>query len=206
MVKKLQKLPAGLFLVPMIISMIVYTIAPNLMMTGGMIQTLFSGEDVGFIVAALTFYSGTSLNFKRLIRILKRHGVILVAKGVGSIALSLLYIWFFGQSGIFGVSALAFVVAISSVNPAVYMSTVDVYGDDDDPAAYGLTGLFSLPLFPIIVFSIVAGSTGGGMDWTPVFTTLIPLVAGMILGNIDTDFATVFTPGIGAILPLLGWN
>lgn len=86
------------------------------------------------------------------------------------------------------------------------MSTVDVYGDDDDPAAYGLTGLFSLPLFPIIVFSIVAGSTGGGMDWTPVFTTLIPLVAGMILGNIDTDFATVFTPGIGAILPLLGWN
>lgn len=38
MVKKLQKLPAGLFLVPMILSMIVYTIAPDLMMTGGSVD------------------------------------------------------------------------------------------------------------------------------------------------------------------------
>ena len=76
----------------------------------------------------------------------------------------------------------------------------------DDPAAYGLTGLFSIPLFPIIVFSIIAGASGGGIDWTPVFTTLIPLFIGIILGNIDTEFSDVFTPGIGAILPLLGWN
>lgn len=77
-------------------------------------------------------------------------------------------------------SALAFTVAISSVNPAVYMSTVEDYGTEDDAAAYGLTGLLSIPL--------------------------IPLIVGIILGNIDTDFAKVFTPGIGAILPLLGWN
>lgn len=206
MVKKLQKLPAGLFLVPMILSMIVYTIAPDLMMTGGMVQSLFSGEGVGFIVAALTFYSGTNLNLKRLVRILKRHGIILVVKGIVSVIISLLYIRFFGQEGVLGVSALAFVVAISSTNPAVYMSTVDVYGNEDDPAAYGITGLFSIPLFPIIVYSLLSGTSGGGMDWTPVFTTLIPLVVGLILGNIDTDFSKVFTPGIGAILPLLGWN
>ncbi len=83
-------MPAGLFLVPMILSMIVYTIAPDLMMTGGMVQSLFSGEGVGFIVAALTFYSGTNLNFKRLVRILKRHGIILVVKAVVSIAISIL--------------------------------------------------------------------------------------------------------------------
>ena len=60
--------------------------------------------------------------------------------------------------------------------------------------------------FPIIVYSLLSGTSGGGMDWTPVFTTLIPLIVGLILGNIDTDFSKVFTPGIGAILPLLGWN
>lgn len=207
MVKKLQKLPAGLFLVPMIISMIVYTIAPNLMMTGGMIQSLFSGEGVGFIVAALTFYSGTNLNFKRLVRILKRHGIILVVKAAVSIAISILYIRLFGPSGIFGMSALAFTVAISSVNPAVYMSTVEDYGTEDDAAAYGLTGLLSIPLIPMVVYSLVAGAeAGGSVDWSPVITTLIPLIVGIILGNIDTDFAKVFTPGIGAILPLLGWN
>ncbi len=206
MVKALQKIPAGLFLVPMIVSMIVYTIAPDLMMTGGMIQSLFSGEGVGFMVAALTFFSGTNLDIPRLGRIVKRHGVILLAKGIISIVLSLLYIYFFGQEGVLGISALAFTVAICSINPAIYMSTVEAYGDEDDTAAYGLTGLFSIPLFPIIVFSIVAGSGGGGMDWTPVFTTLVPLFIGMILGNIDREFANVFAPGIGALLPLLGWN
>ncbi len=207
MVKKLQKLPAGLFLVPMIISMIVNTIAPDLMRTGGMVQSLFSGEGVGFIVAALTFYSGTNLNIKRLIRILKRHGVILLVKGIVSVIVSLLYIRFFGPEGIFGISALAFVVAICSTNPAVYMSIVDIYGTEDDASAYGLIGLFSIPLFPVFVFSMVAGSaTGAGMDWTPVITTLIPLAAGMVLGNLDTEFANVFAPGVGALLPLLGWN
>lgn len=207
MVKKLQKIPAGLFLVPMIVSMIVYTIAPDLMMTGGMVQSLFSGEGVGFIVAALTFFSGTLLNFKRLLRIVKRHGVILLVKGIISVIFSFLYIRMFGQSGVFGISAIAFVVAICSTNPAVYMSTIDEYGTEDDASAFGLTGLFSIPLFPIFIFTIVAGSSsGGGMDWTPLVTTLIPLIVGMVLGNIDTEFATIFRPGIGVLLPLLGWN
>lgn len=207
MVKKLQKIPAGLFLVPMIVSMIVYTIAPDLMMTGGMVQSLFSGEGVGFIVAALTFFSGTLLNFKRLLRIVKRHGVILLVKGIISVIFSFLYIRMFGQSGVFGISAIAFVVAICSTNPAVYMSTIDEYGTEDDASAFGLTGLFSIPLFPIFIFTIVAGSSSGGeMDWTPLVTTLIPLIVGMVLGNIDTEFATIFRPGIGVLLPLLGWN
>lgn len=206
MVKFLRKLPAGLFLVPLVLSMIVYTIAPNLMMTGGMVQSLFSGEGIGFMVAALTFYSGTNLNIKRLVRVLKRHGVILVVKAVVSLILSFAYIYFFGQEGILGISAVAFVVAVCSTNPAIYMSIVESYGDDDDPTAFGLTGLFSIPLFPIFVYSFVAGSAGGGMDWTPVITTLIPLIIGIILGNIDPEFGAVFAPGIGAILPLLGWN
>lgn len=206
MVKALRKLPAGLFLVPLILSMIVYTIAPDLMMTGGMVQSLFSGEGIGFMVAALTFYSGTNLNFKRLVRVLKRHGIILVVKAIISIIFSFAFIYFFGQEGIFGISAVAFVVAVCSTNPAIYISIVEAYGDEDDPTAFGLTGLFSIPLFPIFVYSVVAGSAGGGMDWTPVITTLVPLFIGVILGNIDAEFGAVFSPGIGAILPLLGWN
>lgn len=206
MVKFLRKLPAGLFLVPLVLSMIVYTIAPDLMMTGGMVQSLFSGEGIGFMVAALTFYSGTLLNIQRLVRVLKRHGVILLVKAIISVIISFAYIYFFGQEGVLGISAVAFVVAICSTNPAIYMSIVESYGDDDDPTAFGLAGMFSIPLFPIFVFSLVVGTAGGGMDWTPLITTLIPLIIGIVLGNIDQEFGKVFSPGIGAILPLLGWN
>ena len=70
-------------------------------------------------------------------------------------------------------------------------------------------GLFLVPMIlSMIVYTIAPDlmMTGGSVDWSPVITTLIPLIVGIILGNIDTDFAKVFTPGIGAILPLLGWN
>lgn len=207
MVKWINKIPAGMFLVPLIISMIFNAFMPNLFMTGGFVQNLFSGEGVGFILAAMTFFSGVGLKLSNVAKIVKRHGILLLIKAAITIGLSLLYMNFFGQDGIFGINALAFTVAVGSINPAVYMSVVKEYGEEMDTAAFGLTGMFSIPIFPIIIYSMaMGGSTGGGMDWTPVITTLIPLIAGMVLGNLDDNFAPIFTPGIGIMLPLLGWN
>lgn len=70
----IKRLPAGTFLVPMILSMITYTLAPDLFMVGGMTQALFSGEGVGFLAAVMTFFSGTMLDVKQIGRLFKRQG------------------------------------------------------------------------------------------------------------------------------------
>lgn len=208
MLKLINKIPAGMFVVPMVISMVINTFWPDLFNIGGMTQSLFSGDGVGFIVAFLTFASGVSIKFKDLPTLFKRHGVLFLLKLAITMGLSILYMRAFGQEGIFGISALGFTLVMTSINPSVYLSIVDEYGDELDPAAFGIAGIFTLPLIPQLIYSFgyTQGGTGGGLDFTPIISTLIPLVVGMILGNLEPGFRSIFGPGLGAIIPVLGWG
>lgn len=203
MVKFINRIPAGNFLVPMIVAAIFYTIFPNLFAIGGPTQAAFSDAGVNFIVGAICFCSGIGIDLRRIGPLLKRHGVILISKFVLAVGLSFLYMGLFGQEGILGISALAFTVAICSINPAVYISLVDDFGTEDDPAAFGLTGLFSIPAVPIIIYGITGS---GGFDIMPVFSTVLPIGMGMLLGNLDRNFTKMFGGGIGILIPFLGWN
>ncbi|MDK6687811.1 2-keto-3-deoxygluconate permease, partial [Aerococcus sp. UMB8623] len=70
--------------------------------------------------------------------------------------------------------------------------------------AFGLTSLFCIPLFPMIIFGLVYSS--GGFDWMPVISTLLPMLLGIILGNLDKQFAELFGPGLNVLIPWLGWS
>ncbi|WP_161878198.1 2-keto-3-deoxygluconate permease [Alkalibacterium sp. MB6] len=205
MLAKINKIPAGTFLVPLILSIVVYTIWPNLFMIGGMTQALFSGEGVGVITAILTFISGTAVDVKQTGRLLKRQGVLFIVKALFSLALSWIFLQLFGQHGVLGISSLAFVAVITSSNTAIYLLTARQYGDEIDTGAFGFFGILSLPLLPTFIYSFVFAS-GGNVDWTPVLSILIPLILGIIVGNIDRGFYKLFGPAIGGLLPILGWN
>ena len=115
MLNAIKKIPAGTFLVPLILSMVTYTIWPELFLIGGMTQSLFSGQELGFLTALVTFLSGTLIDLKQLGKLIKRQGVLFLAKAVISLALSWLYFTLFGAAGIFGISSVAFVSTITSV-------------------------------------------------------------------------------------------
>ncbi|GEK88446.1 2-keto-3-deoxygluconate permease [Alkalibacterium putridalgicola] len=206
MLAKIRRIPAGTFLVPLILSMITYTIWPDLFMIGGLTQALFSGQSVGFIAAILTFFSGTLIDVKQLGNLIKRQGLLFLYKAFFSMLLAWGYILLFGQEGILGISGLAFASTITSVNTAIYLLTAKSYGTKLDTGAYGLFGILSLPVLPIILYSLLYSGGGSAIDLTPVFSILIPLILGVILGNLDEDFTELFAPGISAILPFLGWN
>lgn len=193
MLHTIKRIPAGTFLVPMLTSALIYTFWPNLFQIGGLTEHIFGGAGTNGIIGAICFCSGTGIDLKKIGYALKRQGVLLVAKFVISGGISLLYISLFGQAGILGISALAFTIAICSINPAVYLSLMQQYGNEQDTAVYGITGLFSIAAVPMIVYGI---ASGGGMDWTPVISTLIPMAAGVVFGNLDADFKGFFMPAI----------
>lgn len=203
MLHTIKRIPAGTFLVPMLTSALIYTFWPNLFQIGGLTEHIFGGAGTNGIIGAICFCSGTGIDLKKIGYALKRQGVLLVAKFVISGGISLLYISLFGQAGILGISALAFTIAICSINPAVYLSLMQQYGNEQDTAVYGITGLFSIAAVPMIVYGI---ASGGGMDWTPVISTLIPMAAGVVFGNLDAEFKGFFMPALPALTFLMGWN
>lgn len=204
MVKFMNKIPAGTFLVPMLLSAVVYTIWPTLFSSiGGVTDAFLGGSGTNFMIGLICFCSGIGINVKTLGKLFKRHGVLLLVKFVLCLTLGLGYIALFGQSGIFGISALAFIVAICSMNPALYVSLVSDFGDEVDKVAIGLVGLFGIPAVPMLIYAI---SGQGQIEWMPIISTILPLILGMILGNLDKDFSKIFSSGISVLLPILGWN
>lgn len=203
MLKSINKIPAGTFLVPMILSAFIYTFWPDLFHVGGLTEGLLSGSGMPFITGALSFFSGTGMKLGALKKVVKNHGVLLLARFIVTIVLGLLYISIFGQGGILGISAIAFIVAIGSINPAVYLALVNDFGKEEDKTVFGITSLFAIPLVPVFIYSL---SSAEGFEWMSLISTLIPVILGIILGNIDQEFHKLFGPGVAALLPLLGWN
>lgn len=203
MLNAIKKVPAGTFLVPMLTSAFIYTFWPNLFQVGGLTEHIFGGAGTNGIIGAICFASGTGIDLKKIGYALKRQGVLLLAKFVIAGGISLLYISLFGQSGVMGISALAFTITICSINPAVYLSLMQQYGNEQDTAVYGITGLFSIAAVPMIIYGI---ASGGGMDWTPVISTLIPMAAGVVFGNLDPNFRAFFMPALPGLTFLMGWN
>jgi len=161
------------------------------------------GAGTNGLIGAICFCSGTGIDLRKIGYALKRQGVLLLVKfGIG-VVLSLLFISLFGQTGILGINALAFTIVICSINPAVYLSIMQQYGNEQDTAVYGVTGLFSIAAVPMIVYGI---ASGGAINWMPVISTLVPMLAGVILGNIDSNFKSFFMPALPALTFLMGWN
>lgn len=131
----MRTVPAGTFLVPMLLSALLYTVWPDLLQIGGVTEAFLGGGSMNVIIGLVTFCSGIGIELKSIGQLIKRHGVLLVVKLLLTTGLGLGYVALFGQEGISGISALAFIVTISSVNAALYVSLVNDYGTKVDSAA-----------------------------------------------------------------------
>lgn len=204
MLKFMRKIPGGLLLVPMLISALINTFAPGFFAQfGGLTEALFTTKGINYIVAMVCFCSATLLDLRSIGKVLKKQGTLLVVKIILCLVFSFAFMNLFSLQGIAGISAITFVVAICSVNPSLYLALVSDYGVEIDKAAFGLTGLLCVPAFPIFVFSI---TQGGGINWIPILSTLIPIAAGLVIGNLDKDMAKMFSSALGVLTPFMGWS
>ena len=203
MYKFMKKVPGGLLLIPMLISAVFATFWPNLFYIGGLTEALFTKKGINYIVALITFCSATSLDFKSLAKVLKKQGLMLLVKIILCMVFSLLFFKFFGETGVFGISLLSFVCILASLNPSLYLALTKDYATKTDESAFGLTGLLCLPVFPIIVYSVAQSQA---IDFSPIISTLIPLVLGILVANFDKEFANIFKGSTTMLTPFMGWS
>lgn len=203
MYKFMKKIPGGLLLIPMLISAVFATFCPNLFYIGGLSEALFTKKGINYIVALITFCSATTLDFKSLAKVLKKQGLMLLVKIILCMAFSLLFFKFFGETGVWGISLLSFVCVLASLNPSLYIALTKDYATKTDESAFGLLGLLCLPVFPIIVYSVAQSQA---IDFSPIISTLIPLILGILIANFDKDFASIFKGSTTMLTPFMGWS
>ena len=207
MLKAINKIPAGTFLVPLVVSMILFTFWPKLFHIGGLTEALLTSSGTSFISAALSFSTGTRINMNVLKRLLKHQGMLLLTKVIVASVMSVAFLLLFGTDGFWNISSLAFVGAMFSLNPAVQVSILENYGYKEDSVIMGLSAAVTLPMLPLIVFMLFYSNASlSELNWMPIVSALLPFFLGIALGNLDPALGQLFGPLVGGLLPFLGWD
>lgn len=197
-----KRVPAGVIVVPMFLASILNTFAPGVLQVGPMTAAISSKEGLNALIDVTLVAVGSQLTFKRLELALKRGLVLFLAKWLTAIVLGFLFFKFFGRDGFLGISALAFIAAISNQNNSLFIGLISDYGDEYDVASAAITAIISVPIFTFLTLSML-----GIADITPtsILDLCLPLLVGIVLGNIDKNFCEFLAATQMYIMPFLGF-
>ena len=194
----IERVPGGMMVVPLLAGALIATFLPGTpKFFGSFTGALFSGSLT--ILAVFYVCMGASIDFRATPYIVKKGGALLGAKIGLAVVLGLVFGQLLGEgpvsTGLFaGLSTLAIVAAMNDTNGGLYMALMGQYGRPKDVGAYSIMSLESGPFFTMLTLGIAGLSA---FPWQTMVGAILPLVVGMIIGNLDRqmrDFLSKATP------------
>ena len=200
--KFLKKIPAGMMVVPMLLGAFINTFFPQVTGIGSFTTAIFTSAGANAAIGIQLFCLGTTLRFREIGGVVKRGGVLLIAKFIIGAAIGIGVGKLCGPEGLLGLSALAIISAVTNSNGAIYTALAKEFGDETDMGAIAVLSLNDGPFLTMIAL----GTTGlASIPALDIVAAIIPLIIGMILGNLDSDFRDLLSKGLNMILPVNGF-
>lgn len=182
--KTIDKIPGGMMVVPLFLGVLTNTFFPQFLEIGGFTTALFSKQASSTILACFMFLIGSQINFKLAPKALKKGALLIVGKFIVGAGIGVFVGKVFGPAGVLGLSPLAILAALTNCNGGLYASLASQYGDETDVGAYAILSLKDGPFFTLVAL----GASGlAQVPFNALIAVLIPIIIGMILGNIDSD-------------------
>lgn len=182
--KTIDKIPGGMMVVPLFLGVLVNTFFPQFLEIGGFTTALFGPKASSTILACFMFLIGSQINFKLAPKALKKGALLITGKFIVGAGIGIFVGKVFGAAGVLGLSPLAILAALTNCNGGLYASLASQYGDETDVGAYAILSLKDGPFFTLVALG------ASGLAQIPIMSlvaVVIPILIGMILGNIDSD-------------------
>ncbi|WP_336772505.1 2-keto-3-deoxygluconate permease [Paenibacillus sp. MMO-58] len=202
----IEKIPGGMMIVPLLIGAIINTAFPT-------ISTYFGSFTGALMTGSLpmlaVFYvcMGSTIDFKATPYIVKKGGTLLITKIAIAMLVGFIAGKFLGNgmidNGFFaGLSVLAIVAAMNDTNGGLYMALMGQFGRKEDVGAYSIMSLESGPFLTMITL----GAAGlAAFPWQTLVGAILPLVVGMILGNLDKELRGFLSKGVPVLVPFFAF-
>lgn len=179
--KTLLRVPGGLVIFPIAIGCSINTLFPQVLEIGGATTALATGTST--LLGAFFVCMGASLQVKNAPKAIKVGAVATFSKLFLSIAIGVLISKFFNDSFL-GISSLALIAGMSNSNGGMFAALTKTYGDEADQGAIAMASLNDGPFFTMIAL----GTAGlASIPIQSLGAAIIPLILGVILGNLDED-------------------
>jgi 2-keto-3-deoxygluconate permease len=201
--KTIEKVPGGMMLIPLLLGAILNTLFPSTPKFFGSFTGALWGGALP-ILAVFFFCMGATLSFKTTPYILKKGGVLLITKICVAAIVGIIAAKFIGEGTVLGgLSVLAIVAAMNDTNGGMYMALMGQFGKAEDAGAYSLMSLESGPFLTMLTL----GAAGlAGFPWQTMVGAVLPLVLGMIVGNLDDECREFFGKAAPVLIPFFAFG
>jgi 2-keto-3-deoxygluconate permease len=204
--RAIERVPGGMMVVPLLIGALFATFLPGTpKFFGSFTGALFSGALT--ILAVFYVCMGATIDVRATPYILKKGGTLLVVKVGIAILCGVVCGHFLGEApvtgGLFaGISTLALVAALNDTNGGLYMALLGQYGSSRDAAAYSIMSLESGPFLTMVTL----GAAGlSAFPWQTLVGSILPLLAGMLLGNLDRELRDFLARAVPVLIPFFAF-
>lgn len=200
--KTVQKVPGGMMVIPLLLGVVLNTVCPTVLQAGGYVSALWSSAGTNTVIAVFLFCVGAQIQLRNGGEILKRGVTLLVAKFLAGAVLGWVIGAMFGMGGVLGLSTLAIISAVTNSNGGLFMSLAGTYGDDTDIAAQAILNINDGPFLTLVA---VGASGMADIPAKSLLLAVAPILAGLILGNLDKDIADFLKPGLNVLIPFFAF-
>lgn len=204
--RMLDRLPGGLMLVPLLTGALVSNTLPDLPRRFGSFTGALFHQPLP-ILAVFYICMGATISFRAAPMIFRKGGVLLGAKMLCGIGAAVIVGRWLGESPIesgllAGLSTLAVVAAFNDTNGGLYMALMSQYGKPADAAAYSVMCLESGPFLTMATLGLAGLSS---FPWEIMVGAVLPLLVGMLLGNLDPDMRSFLAAGVPVLIPFFAF-
>lgn len=186
----------------LLLGAVVNTFAPQSLMIGSFTTALFKNGALP-LIAVLLFCSGAQITIKTAGVALWKGLVLNTAKVLLGISVGLLVGKILGPGGsLFGLTPLALIGAMANSNGGLYTALAQKYGDASDIGAVAIISTNDGPFFTMVAM----GMTGlANIPIIAMVAVIVPIIIGMILGNLDEDIREFLAPGVMLSIPFFSF-
>jgi len=187
-------------IVPLFMGVLLNTFFPEVLNIGGLTTSLAKGS--GALIGAFLLCMGAGINVRSTAMALKKGVAVTFVKFLVGAVLGIAVARFFGSEGIFGLSALAIISAVTNSNGGLYAALAGEFGDETDVGAIAILSVNDGPFLTMVAL----GAAGlASMPILPLLGVILPLVIGVVLGNLDEELRDFLLKGGMILIPFFAF-